>query len=106
MLEMPTPASQPSYPLSSPPGDDDDDDGDDNGANGNDNVGGLDSNPRDSPPPDNSSPHGGIGAALGDVTPPSASGSNKGSSKCPPLPRKPADEPEEEAIPSNHCKTS
>jgi hypothetical protein len=40
------------------------------------------------------------------VTPPSTSGSNKGSSECPPLPRKPADEQEEEAIPWNHTKTS
>jgi hypothetical protein len=59
-----------------------------------------------SPPPDNSSPHGGTGVAPGDVTPPSTCGSNKGSSKCPPPPRKPADEQEEEAIPSNHCKMS
>jgi hypothetical protein len=61
MLEMLTPASQPSYPSSSPPGDDpgddDDDDGNDNDANGNENAGGPDSNLRDSLPPNNSSPH-------------------------------------------------
>jgi hypothetical protein len=45
MLEMPTLASQPSYPSSSPPDNDDDDDDDDNSANGNDNAGGPGSNP-------------------------------------------------------------
>jgi hypothetical protein len=84
VLEMPTPLSQPSHPSSSPPGDDPDDDDNDNGSNGNDNASSPANSPRDSPPTHKSSAHGDTGAALGDVTSPSASGSIKGSGQCPP----------------------
>ena len=92
--------------MSSPPGDpgdDDDDSGDDNGGDDNDNASGSGTSPPGSPPPGNSNPHGGIGATLGDVTPPPARCLNEGTSQCP-SPRKPIDE--EEAIPRNPTKTS
>jgi hypothetical protein len=88
-----------------PPGDDpDDSDNDDDGGKGNDNVAGLATSPRDSPPTNKSSARGDIGATPGNATPPSKSGLKKGSNQCPLLPWKPTDE--EGATPSNHTNTS
>jgi len=72
ILDMPTPASQPSHPSSSPSSDlgDDDDGGDDN-----DNASGPGSSPLGSPPPGNSNSQGSTRVASGDVTPPPTSGS-------------------------------
>jgi hypothetical protein len=104
MLEMPTPLTQPLLSGSSPLGDDLDDDDDDDGGKGSDNAGGPATSPQDSPPTNKSSARGDTGATLGNATPPSGSGSKKGSSQCPPPSRKPADE--EGATPPNHTKTS
>jgi hypothetical protein len=84
-------------------GDDDDNAEDDNGSDDNNNAGPGTSPPPGSPPPGTSNASGGIEAALGNVTP-HASHLNQGTSQCPPPLRKPTNE--EEAIPSNHAKSS
>jgi hypothetical protein len=92
-------------PVVFPLGDDPDNgDDDDDGGKGNDNAGGPATSPRDSPPTNKSSARGDIGATPGDATPPSGSGSKKGSNQCPPLSWKPADE--EGATPPNHTNMS
>ena len=89
LLEMPTPASQPSRPSSSPPGGPSDDDDDDNGGEGNNNVGGPDSSPGRTPCPIPSNPsQGGSGGAPGNDTPPPSQGKRQ----CPPAPKKVVEE--------------
>jgi hypothetical protein len=62
VLDVLTPTSQHKQSSLSPSGDPGDDD-DDNDTDDNDNVGGPDNTPPRSPPPSNSNPQGGIGAA-------------------------------------------
>jgi hypothetical protein len=87
VLDMPKPASKSSQPSSSPPGGPSDDD-DDNDGDGNNNDGGPSSTPPRSPCPDTSNRQGDTGGAPSHQTPPPS----KGKGKCPPVPKKPAEE--------------